>query len=189
MPESTRRAYSGDLRRFLTWCSDQQLLDVIPALDEVAALAAALHTLLASGPDIHLVVSEYVNTVVDSGPAPATIERALAAIAAARRAAGVGVLPTHGPRAVLRDYGSDRASSGAGIGRWQRVPVVQCDGGGVRSEIQPVNAWHGARSLSVRERVHGAAGPPHAQAGGSVLFGRLYRLLGGALSGLWYGHR
>ncbi|MFE2614380.1 site-specific integrase [Micromonospora chalcea] len=118
MPESTRRAYTGDLHRFLTWCGDQQLLDVFPAPDD------ALHTLLASGLDIHLVVNKYVNTLADAGRAPATIERALAAIAAAHRAAGAGVLPTHGPRAVLRAYRRDRATSGASVRVRKAAPVT-----------------------------------------------------------------
>ncbi|PWR08175.1 integrase, partial [Micromonospora sicca] len=44
-----------------------------------------------------------------------TIERALAAIATAHRAAGAGALPTHGPRVVLRAYRRNRATSGADV--------------------------------------------------------------------------
>ncbi|MGC4808633.1 site-specific integrase [Micromonospora sp. DT233] len=125
MPESTRRAYTGDLRRFLTWCADQQLPVAAPgASNDVDALAAALHTLLTDGPDIHLVVTEYVNTLADAGRAPATIERALAAIAAAHRAAGAGALPTEGPRAVLRAYRRDRATTGVGVRVRKAAPVT-----------------------------------------------------------------
>ncbi|MGC5033794.1 site-specific integrase [Micromonospora sp. DT229] len=125
MPESTRRAYTGDLRRFLTWCTDQQLLDVPPdASSDVDELAATLHVLLAGRSDLHLVVTEYVNTLADAGRAPATIERALAAIAAAHRAAGAGPLPTEGPRAVLRSYRRDRATNGTGVRVRKATPVT-----------------------------------------------------------------
>lgn len=122
MPEGTRRAYTGDLRRFLAWCADRQLLPTAPADEE--ALAAGLRALLADGGDIHLVVTEYVNTLADAGRAPATIERALAAIAAAHRAAGAGALPTDGPRAVLRAYRRDRATTGTGVRVRKATPVT-----------------------------------------------------------------
>ncbi|MDG4797652.1 site-specific integrase [Micromonospora sp. WMMD1082] len=124
MPESTRRAYTGDLRRFLTWCAGRRLLTTSPPAGEVDELAAGLHTLLTNGPDIHLVVTEYVNTLADAGRAPASIERALAAIAAAHRAAGAGALPTEGPRAVLRAYRRDRATSGTGVRVRKATPVT-----------------------------------------------------------------
>ncbi|RQX07648.1 hypothetical protein [Micromonospora inaquosa] len=123
MPESTRCAYTGDLRRFLTWCGDQQLLDVVPTLDDFDTLAAALHALLADGSDIHMVVTDYVRSLANAGRAPATIERALAAIAAAHRATAAAALPTDGPRAVLRAYRRGQATSGPG-GRVRKAAPV-----------------------------------------------------------------
>ncbi|MGC4768868.1 site-specific integrase [Micromonospora sp. DT44] len=124
MPESTRCAYTGDLRRFLTWCGDQQLLDVVPTLDDFDTLAAALHALLADGSDSHMVVTDYVRSLANAGRAPATIERALAAIAAAHRATAAAALPTDGPRAVLRAYRRDQATSGPGGRARKAAPVT-----------------------------------------------------------------
>jgi integrase len=60
----------------------------------------------------------------DAERAPATIERALAAIAAAHRAAGAGALRTDGPRQVLRSYRLDRATIGTGVRVRKAAPVT-----------------------------------------------------------------
>jgi hypothetical protein len=65
-------------------------------------LADAMRQLLERHDNLHVIVTEYVSALADAGRAPATIERALAAIAAAHRAAGAGGLRTDGPRQVLR---------------------------------------------------------------------------------------
>ncbi len=121
MPESTRRAYTGDLRRFLTWCVDRKLLSAAPSDDR---MADALQLLLARYGQLQLIVTEYVSALADAGRAPASIERALAAIAAAHRAAGAGSLSTEGPRQVLRSYRRDRATSGTGVRVRKAAPVT-----------------------------------------------------------------
>jgi site-specific recombinase XerD len=124
MPQSTRRAYTGDLRRFLAWCAGHQLLPARPSRAGDDELADDLQALLDSGVDVHLVVTEYVNSLADAGRAPASIERALAAIAAAHRATGAGPLRTDGPRQVLRAYRRDRATTGTGVRVRRAAPVT-----------------------------------------------------------------
>ncbi|MGC4827230.1 hypothetical protein ACPXB1_30525 [Micromonospora sp. DT68] len=53
----------------------------------------------------------------------ATIERTLAAISAAHRAASAGGLRTDGPRQVLRSYRRERAVTGAGVRVRKAAPV------------------------------------------------------------------
>jgi site-specific recombinase XerD len=59
-------------------------------------------------------LAEYVNALVDAGKAAATIERALAAISTAHRAAGHNRPDLTLARAVLRGYRRERAAVGAG---------------------------------------------------------------------------
>jgi site-specific recombinase XerD len=124
MPEGTRRAYTGDLRRFLSWCAGRSLLPVAADLADDERLAGAMRELLERHGDLHVIVTEYVSTLADAGRAPATIERALAAIAAAHRAAGAGALRTDGPRQVLRSYRRDRATTGTGVRVRKAAPVT-----------------------------------------------------------------
>lgn len=124
MPESTRRAYTGDLRRFLSWCVGRALLSPALDLDDDEQLADAMRQVLEQHRDLHVIVTEYVSALADVGRAPATIERALAAIAAAHRAAGAGTLRTDGPRQVLRSYRRDRATTGAGVRVRKATPVT-----------------------------------------------------------------
>lgn len=124
MPASTRRAYTGDLRRFLTWCADRNLLPAVPDLTDDELLADTMGQLLEQHDDLHVIVTEYVSALADAERAPATIERALAAIAAAHRAAGSGALRTDGPRQVLRSYRRDRATSGTGVRVRKAAPVT-----------------------------------------------------------------
>ncbi|MFI2577458.1 site-specific integrase [Streptomyces rochei] len=123
MPESTRRAYTGDLHRFLTWCAGQALLPTIPPRTD-EHLTAGLRQLRTADADVHLVVTEYVNALADAGRAPASIERALAAIAAAHRTATGERLRTDGPRQVLRAYRRDRATTGPGVRVRKAAPVT-----------------------------------------------------------------
>jgi integrase len=124
MPESTRRAYTGDLRRFATWCAEKQLLPAVMGTVDDERLADALRLLLERHGDLHVIVTEYVSALADAGRAPATIERALAAIAAAHRAGGAGPLRTDGPRQVLRSYRRDRATTGTGVRVRKAAPVT-----------------------------------------------------------------
>ncbi len=123
MPESTRRAYTGDLRRFLSWSADRKLLAANELTDD-ERLANGMRNLLERHGDLHVIVTEYVSALADLGRAPATIERALAAITAAHRAAGAGSLRSDGPRQVLRSYRRDRASTGAGVRVRKATPVT-----------------------------------------------------------------
>jgi site-specific recombinase XerD len=123
MPQSTRRAYTGDLRRFLSWSADRNLLAATELTDD-ERLADGVRQLLERHGDLHVIVTEYVSALADAGRAPATIERALAAIAAAHRSAGAGGLRTDGPRQVLRSYRRDRASTGAGVRVRKAAPVT-----------------------------------------------------------------
>jgi len=112
MPEGTRRAYVGDLRRFLTWAAGAGLLAVVPGpKDDLGQLGAAFADLV-DRPDLPLVVAEYVSSLADANQAPATIERAIAAIGRTFKAAAGGArLNTDAARAVLRTHRSDRAAS------------------------------------------------------------------------------
>lgn len=90
VPASTRRAYDGDLARFRTWC------------------AAAGRTALPATPET---VTEYV-THLTTAPSertarslgPSSIERALAAIRTAHKAADLPAPETKGARKVLSGY-------------------------------------------------------------------------------------
>ncbi|MEV6348367.1 site-specific integrase [Actinoplanes sp. NPDC051851] len=124
MPESTRRAYTGDLRRLVTWCSEKDLLPAGVDTTDDERLAAALRLLLERHGDLHVLLTEYVSALADAGRAPATIERAIAAIAAAHRAGGAGMLRTDGPRQVLRSYRRDRATTGSGVRVRKAAPVT-----------------------------------------------------------------
>lgn len=124
MPASTRRAYTGDLRRFFTWCAGRNLLPAAGDPTDDERLADAMRQLLERHGDLHVIVTEYAGALADAGSAPATIERALAAIAAAHRAAGAGALRTDGPRQVLRSYRRDRATDGTGVRVRKAAPVT-----------------------------------------------------------------
>lgn len=119
-PESTRRAYRTDLRRFLDWCAGRGLIPagVMPPTSTPAGqvteeqLSAALVILVRATAGLAPAVTEYVNHLADTGKAPSTIERALAAISTAHRAAGAGPLDTVPARAVLTAYKRERAQGG-----------------------------------------------------------------------------
>src|SRR4051794_39061215 len=63
MPDGTRLAYTGDLRRFLTWCAGRDLIastfQLEPSGDD-AELGTAFAALLESGVDMPALVTEYV---------------------------------------------------------------------------------------------------------------------------------
>jgi hypothetical protein len=63
-------------------------LSAAPDLTDDEWLADAMRQSLEQHGDLHVIVTEYVSALADAGCAPASIEQALAAIAAAHRAAG-----------------------------------------------------------------------------------------------------
>lgn len=83
VPEETRRAYDGDWGRFADWCA---LLGYVP---------------LPAVPDT---LAYYATHLADEGMAPASIDRAIAAILRAHGAAGVTKPDTEPARAVLKQY-------------------------------------------------------------------------------------
>ncbi|GLW30513.1 hypothetical protein Areg01_34530 [Actinoplanes regularis] len=72
MPESTRRAYTGDLRRFITWSAGHGLLPAAVNTADDERLAAALRQLLERHGGLHVIVTEYTSALADAGRAPAT---------------------------------------------------------------------------------------------------------------------
>jgi integrase len=87
-------------------------------------VASVLQQLLERHGDLHVIVTEYVSALTAANRAPATIERALAAIAAAHRASGAGALRSDRPRQVPRSYRRDRATTGTGVRVRKAAPVT-----------------------------------------------------------------
>lgn len=90
-PAETARAYERDARRFADWCA------------QVGRTA---------WPATPATVAEYLSHLADRGLAPATLERALASIRAAHRAAGLPPPETAPALLVLRGYRKQRAQAG-----------------------------------------------------------------------------
>jgi len=113
-PDSTRRAYRGDLRRFLAWAAARGHLPE-PPVDgpDTAAYAAFAALATAVGPTMPLLLTNYTAHLAEAGRAPATIDRALAAILVAHQAAGLPKPSTAPARQVLRGYRRQRAAAGA----------------------------------------------------------------------------
>jgi len=123
---NTRRACTGDLHRFLSRSTDRRLHAATELTDD-ERLADAMQQMFEQYRDLHVIVTEYVSALTDAGRAPATIERALAAIAAAHQAAGAGTLRTDGPRQVLRTAGTGPPLvTGCGSARPPRSPSPCC---------------------------------------------------------------
>ncbi|OWV04719.1 hypothetical protein B5D80_19705 [Micromonospora wenchangensis] len=127
--DSTLRAYRGDLRRFLVWAGAQKMIttDLTPTdrgpIND-ALNAAAFAALLERYGQLHAVAAEYVNHLADAGKAPSTIDRALAALAVAHRAAGAGRLATDTARAVLRTHRQDSADAGRKVRKAKPLVVT-----------------------------------------------------------------
>jgi site-specific recombinase XerD len=102
VPAETRRAYAGDLGRFESWCE----------LHGVHAMPTASETL-----------ASYLAHLADIGRAPATIERALAAILKAHAVAGLGRPDTLEARAVIRTAQRDAAETGRQLAKASAVTV------------------------------------------------------------------
>lgn len=104
MPESTRRAYAGDLDRFAAWCASTGR----------AALPASAETL-----------TEYATHLAYTlGRRPATVDRALSAIRVGHRAAGVVVPELVGARLVLRGYAAQLVDDGDARARPRRAAAA-----------------------------------------------------------------
>jgi integrase len=121
VPDSTRRAYRGDLRRFLDWHLTREpgLAGIMPAADTPTSAIGEGHLALAFaavtnrvGSNMAIVLTEYVNHLANLGRAPSTIDRAIAAILVAHDAAGMAKPNTKAARAVLTSYRRERAEAG-----------------------------------------------------------------------------
>lgn len=102
VPAETRRAYAGDWRRYTAWCAGR---DLAPLPSAPAQLA------------------NYLTVLTEQGKAPSTIDRALASIVVAHRAAGVPVPDTVPARRVLLGYRRRRAEQ-PGTGVRKAAPVT-----------------------------------------------------------------
>lgn len=101
VPESTRRAYAGDLARFAEWCAEHGR----------SALPATAET-----------IADYATHLADAGKAPSTIRRALAAVRTAHRNASAELPDTTGAGYVLRSHRRDQAA--AGVRERKAAPVT-----------------------------------------------------------------
>lgn len=102
VPASTRRAYSGDWRRFTVWCIENQR-------SHLPASAATL--------------AEYVSHLADEGKASSTIERAMAAITVAHVSADTEPPNTRPARAVLRRHRAELAEDGRGVRKAKALTI------------------------------------------------------------------
>lgn len=103
VPESTRRVYAGDWKRFTEWAvrSGRTALPISPQT-----------------------VAEYANHLADLGRAPSTIERALAAISSAHKNAGAARPDMTLARAVLRSHRREQAEAGRSVRKAAPVTVT-----------------------------------------------------------------
>jgi len=90
IPDSTRRAYADDFGRYAAWCGERGLV-ALPAEPETVTEYAT-----------HLVTTPRKRT--GRPYAPASVERVIASIRTAHRAAGVPPPETKGARKVLTGY-------------------------------------------------------------------------------------
>lgn len=103
VPEETRRAYDGDWTRFTDWCSPLGY-QPLPATPDVLAY--------------------YATHLADEGKAPATIDRAIAAILTAHESAGIEKPATEPARAVLKQYRHEIATDENGRTVRKAPPVT-----------------------------------------------------------------
>ncbi|MET9301770.1 tyrosine-type recombinase/integrase [Micromonospora aurantiaca] len=100
VPESTRRAYQGDLRRYVEWCTEQQRT-AVPASERT--------------------IADYASHLADLRRAPSTIDRAMAAIGKAHELAGQPKPVRTLLDKVLRGYRQEYAERG---GKTRKAPAV-----------------------------------------------------------------
>ena len=103
VPDSTRRAYAGDLARFQARCHAQGR-SALPATGETLA--------------------DYAAQLAEDGKATSSIRRAMSAIGTAHKASGLARPDTAGVVLVLRSYGRDQAEAGV---RVRKAPPVTVD--------------------------------------------------------------
>lgn len=103
VPTNTRRAYTGDAKRFAAWCVEAGQ----------ASMPADAETL-----------AEYATHLADLGRAPGTIERAIAAIRKAHTLAEVEPPPTDLARAVINTAAADRADKGTPTRKAQALGIA-----------------------------------------------------------------
>lgn len=122
-PKSTKRAYRGDLRRFVRWCAGHDLVHLIPDDADDRMIADAFTTVLAVAADMRTVVTEYAGHLVGLDRAPSTIERAVAAISGTFYAATGMKLPLNGPREAIKAHRKDRGLAKRGRRRAAALTV------------------------------------------------------------------
>ncbi|MEE3918213.1 site-specific integrase [Micromonospora sp. BRA006-A] len=98
VPDSTRRAYQGDLRRYVEWCTTQQRT-AVPASERT--------------------IADYASHLADLRRAPSTIDRAMAAIGKAHELAGQPKPVRTLLDKVLRGYRQEYAERG---GKTRKAP-------------------------------------------------------------------
>ncbi|ATO14672.1 integrase [Micromonospora sp. WMMA2032] len=91
VPESTRRVYEGDLRRYTGWCATTNRTPI---------------------PGTAQTMAEYARHLADADKAVSTIHRALAAIAYGHRIAGHDAPDRRFARQVIRDHAGQLADAG-----------------------------------------------------------------------------
>lgn len=124
MPDSTKRAYLDDVHRFLTHCAEWDVAPVPPPKkDDPAGVFLAFADLLATGVDMPALTTEHVSRLADDNKAPSTVERAIAAISRTHKAITGSRMNTDVPRAALKAYRRDRASTAGGTPR-RATPVT-----------------------------------------------------------------
>lgn len=111
MPDSTKRAYLDDLHRFLTHCAEWGIAPPPPKKGDPPAVFLAFADLLAAGADIPLLTTEHVARLADDDKAPSTVERAIAAVSRTYKAITGDKMNNDVPRAALKAYRRDRAST------------------------------------------------------------------------------
>lgn len=91
VPDSTRRAYAGDWKRFDDWCAERGRRS-LPATAETLA--------------------EHASWLADAGKAPATIMRAVASVRVVHKLGGHWPPDTLAAQAVVKAYRNERAERG-----------------------------------------------------------------------------
>jgi site-specific recombinase XerD len=125
VPDTTRRAYAGDWKKFVSWCAATGRLSM-PATPETLA--------------------EYSSFMADSGKAPASIMRALSSIRVIHDLGGHVPPSVLAARAVIKSYRQERALEGK-LNRTSATPLSA-------RHLKEVSAALDSRGLSMfRDRV------------------------------------
>jgi site-specific recombinase XerD len=103
VPESTRRTYEGDFKRYTEWCAKAGRTPIRATSQTMA---------------------EYANHLAGQGKAISTIHRALASIAYAHRIAGHDAPDRRFARQVIRDHAAQLADQGRAVRKAAPVTVT-----------------------------------------------------------------